>query len=56
MPSFECWLNNALSCRDVHLIYLLVDPWDSFRQEERFQDILRRCDFETEGSPQRFAL
>jgi TolB-like protein/Tfp pilus assembly protein PilF len=38
------WLNNAMSCRDVHLIYLPVDPkWDSFRQDERFQDILRRC-------------
>ena len=43
------WLNNALSCRDVHLIYLPVDPkWDSFRQEERFQDILRRCDFKAD--------
>jgi TolB-like protein len=51
------WLNNAVSCRNVHLIYLPIDPkWDSFRQEERFQDILRRCHFETEGSPRRFAL
>lgn len=45
------WMNNALSCRDVHLIYLPVDPkWDSFRNDERFHDILRRCDFQvTDG-------
>lgn len=40
------WLNNALAARDVHLIYLSVDPkWDSFRQDERFHDILHRCEF-----------
>jgi TolB-like protein len=37
------WLDNALSVRDVHLIYLLVDQkWDQFREDERFQDLLLR--------------
>ena len=41
-PGVFEWLNNALFCRDVHLIYLPVDPKrDSFRQEEPFHDIIR---------------
>ena len=40
------WLEKALAVRDVHLIYVLVDPkWDPFRQDGRFQDLLRRCGF-----------
>ena len=40
------WLENALAVRDVHLIYVLVDPkWDPFRQDERFQALLRQCGF-----------
>lgn len=38
------WLEKAFAVRDVHLIYVLVDPkWDPFRKDERFQDLLRRC-------------
>lgn len=37
------WLEKGLAVRDVHLIYVLVDPkWDRFRQDGRFQDLLRR--------------
>jgi Flp pilus assembly protein TadD len=40
------WLEKALAVRDVHLIYVLVDPkWDLFRQDGRFRDLLRRCGF-----------
>jgi TolB-like protein/Tfp pilus assembly protein PilF len=52
------WLNKALAVRDVHLIYLPIDPkWDSLRRDERFQDILRRCGLEKETrAPERFAM
>jgi TolB-like protein/Flp pilus assembly protein TadD len=44
------WLDNALAVRDVHLIYVLVDPkWDPFRKDERFQALLRRCGFTEKG-------
>jgi Flp pilus assembly protein TadD len=37
------WLEHALAVRDVHFIYVLVDPkWDPFRKDERFQELLRR--------------
>jgi tetratricopeptide (TPR) repeat protein len=40
------WLDEALAVRDVHLIYLPVDPkWDRLRQEPRFIDPLKRCAF-----------
>jgi TolB-like protein/Flp pilus assembly protein TadD len=43
--AFE-WLEQARVVRDVHLIYILVDPkWDPFRQEARFQELLQRCGF-----------
>jgi TolB-like protein/Flp pilus assembly protein TadD len=43
VKAFE-WLDKALAARDSHLIYVLVDPkWDRFRQDERFQQFLRRC-------------
>jgi TolB-like protein/DNA-binding winged helix-turn-helix (wHTH) protein/tetratricopeptide (TPR) repeat protein len=43
--AFE-WLEKALAVRDVHLVFLPVDPkWDAFRSDPRFQDILRRCAF-----------
>ena len=45
------WLENALAVRDVHLIYVLVDPkWDPFRKDARFQELLRRCAFHGEPS------
>ena len=43
--AFE-WLNKALVARDVHLIYLPVDPkWDEYRSDPRFVDLLAKCGF-----------
>ncbi|HUE90182.1 MAG TPA: winged helix-turn-helix domain-containing protein, partial [Vicinamibacterales bacterium] len=40
------WLNRAYQARDVHLIFLPVDPrWDDFRSERRFETLLSRCGF-----------
>jgi len=40
------WLDRAYDARDVHLIYLTVDPkWDPFRADPRFESLLARCDF-----------
>jgi Flp pilus assembly protein TadD len=39
-------LEQAYAARDVHLIYLPVDPkWDQYRVHPRFQAILQRCGF-----------
>ncbi len=41
--AFEC-LERALTARDVHLVFLLVDPkWDSFRADSRFQGLVERA-------------
>jgi Flp pilus assembly protein TadD len=48
------WLGKAYDARDVHLIYLPVDPkWDSIRDDSRFQALLTRCGFtaSTRGGP-----
>jgi TolB-like protein/Flp pilus assembly protein TadD len=48
------WLAKAYDARDVHLIYLPVDPkWDPYRADPRFQALLTRCGFaeSTTGSP-----
>jgi TolB-like protein/Flp pilus assembly protein TadD len=46
------WLEHASAVRDVHLIYLPSDPkWDPFRQDERFQRLLRRCGLSGGDSP-----
>lgn len=38
------WLDEAYAARDVHLIYLPVDPkWDPYRSDPRFVSLLRRC-------------
>jgi len=40
------WLERAYDARDVHLIYLTVDPkWDSYRAEPRFEALIARCGF-----------
>jgi hypothetical protein len=40
------WLNRAYVARDVHLIFLPVDPkWDPYRADPRFTALLARCDF-----------
>ena len=40
------WLEKAFAARDVHLIFLPVDPkWGALREEPRFHDLLRRCNF-----------
>ena len=44
-PAFE-WLDKAYAARDVHLIYLPVDPkWDPYRADTRFNALLARCGF-----------
>jgi hypothetical protein len=45
-------LDRAYSERDVHLIFLPVDPkWDEYRQDPRFAALLSRCGFPTHASP-----
>ena len=40
------WLEKALVERDVHLVFLPVDPkWDPFREHASFRELLRRCRF-----------
>ena len=44
------WLDRAYAARDVHLIYLTVDPkWDRYRNDPRFAALLARCDFMRTG-------
>ncbi|HMI53335.1 MAG TPA: winged helix-turn-helix domain-containing protein [Candidatus Saccharimonadales bacterium] len=47
--AFE-WLEKAYEVRDVHLIFLPVDPkWDSLRADGRFASLVKRCGFHTIG-------
>jgi TolB-like protein/Flp pilus assembly protein TadD len=40
------WLTKAHEARDVHLIFLTVEPkWDSYRGDSRFEALLARCGF-----------
>ena len=40
------WLDRAFEARDVHLIFLPVDPkWNSFRTDPRFAALVDRCKF-----------
>jgi TolB-like protein/DNA-binding winged helix-turn-helix (wHTH) protein/Flp pilus assembly protein TadD len=45
-------LERAYAMRDMHLIYLPVDPiWDSYRRDPRFEGLIVRCGFRrTSGS------
>jgi TolB-like protein/DNA-binding winged helix-turn-helix (wHTH) protein/Flp pilus assembly protein TadD len=45
------WLGRAYAARDVHLMFLTVDPkWDRYRADPRFGDLLARCGFTTIGT------
>jgi TolB-like protein/Flp pilus assembly protein TadD len=45
-------LERAYSSRDVHLVFLPVDPkWDRFRAQPRFEVLLQQCGFETNEQP-----
>jgi TolB-like protein/Tfp pilus assembly protein PilF len=49
------WLDQAYEARDVHLVFLPVDPkWDAFRAEPRFIALLRRCNFKRQGGHREF--
>jgi tetratricopeptide (TPR) repeat protein len=49
-PALE-QLERAYEARDVHLIFLPVDPkWDAFRSDARFLALLGRCSFTQPGS------
>lgn len=40
------WLERGFGERDVHMVFLGVDPkWDPLRSDQRFQDLLRRVGF-----------
>jgi len=40
------WLDKAHAARDIHLIFLPVDPkWDPFLADPRFEGLLARCGF-----------
>ena len=40
-------LDRAYEARDVHLVFLPVDPrWDAYRSDPRFRALLERCGFE----------
>jgi DNA-binding winged helix-turn-helix (wHTH) protein/tetratricopeptide (TPR) repeat protein len=44
------WLERAYAARDVHLMFLTIDPkWDAFRADARFSALLARCGFTTPG-------
>ena len=40
------WLEKGYAARDVHMIFLPVDPkWDAYRTDRQFEDVLSRCAF-----------
>ena len=46
------WLERGYDARDMHLIYLPVDPkWDSYRADPRFEALIMRCGFRRTASP-----
>jgi TolB-like protein/DNA-binding winged helix-turn-helix (wHTH) protein/Flp pilus assembly protein TadD len=45
-------LDRAYEARDVHLIFLPVDPkWDAYRADPRFAAVLARCGFSPSARP-----
>jgi TolB-like protein/DNA-binding winged helix-turn-helix (wHTH) protein/Flp pilus assembly protein TadD len=45
------WLERAFDARDMHLIYLPVDPkWDPYRADPRFEALIVRCGFRPAAS------
>jgi TolB-like protein/Flp pilus assembly protein TadD len=45
-------LEHAYESRDVHLVFLPVDPkWDRFRAQPRFEVLLQQCGFKTNDRP-----
>jgi DNA-binding winged helix-turn-helix (wHTH) protein/tetratricopeptide (TPR) repeat protein len=45
------WLERCYDARDVHLIFLTMDPkWDPLRTEPRFSNLLLRCGFAQAGN------
>jgi hypothetical protein len=39
-------LDRAYEARDVHLVFLPVDPrWDAYRSDSRFRALVERCGF-----------
>jgi hypothetical protein len=44
------WLDRAYAERDVHLIFLVVDPkWELCASDPRFQRLVERCGFTRTG-------
>ena len=44
------WLQRCYEARDVHVVFLTVDPkWDPLRSDSRFSELLRRCGFPCES-------
>jgi TolB-like protein/Flp pilus assembly protein TadD len=46
------WLERACTVRDVHMVFLPVDPkWDTWRDDPRFRALLDRCGFISSARP-----
>jgi Flp pilus assembly protein TadD len=45
------WLEQAVTARDVHLVYAALDPkWDRFRANARFGQLIQRCGLPPRGA------
>ena len=43
-------LDRAHEARDIHLVFLPVDPrWDAYRSDPRFTALVERCGFTRRG-------
>ncbi len=44
------WLDRACDARDVHLVFIPVDPkWDRYRTDPRFAGVTARCGFRVDN-------